>query len=150
MAARACLCRWMRACACAPPMAACWQAPAAPRPAAATGAGWRVESAGRSGETHTTPPLGSAAAWLRLDGQCADGSLTLRLGDAGADIGRVLVGGGWQGRAGKVSMAYACLALNESRALNGRMLEGIWPMLMEFLGDFTALDTVQSACFVLS
>jgi hypothetical protein len=27
-------------------------------------------------------------------------------------------------RAGKVSMAYACLALNESRALNGRMLEG--------------------------
>ncbi len=46
---------------------------------------------GRSGEIlWATPPLGGAAAWLRLDGQCADGSLTLRLGDAGADIGRVL------------------------------------------------------------
>jgi hypothetical protein len=28
--------------------------------------------------------------WSAADGQCADGSLTLRLGDAGADIGRVL------------------------------------------------------------
>ena len=99
--------------------------------------------------------MGHAAAGRRsglaaaLDGQCADGSLTLRLGDAGADIGRVLwsAADGQGALEGKL-MAYACLALNESRTQTVEC-GGIWPMLMgSFLGDFTAfgLSNQHASC----
>lgn len=46
---------------------------------------------GRAGETlWSTPALGGAAAWLRLDGRLANSTLTLRLGDAASGATRVL------------------------------------------------------------